>query len=76
MPTRSELIAYGRTNDEIAAELGADHLIYQTVEGMNRAILAGQERVTELEESCFTGEYLAGRVDDDYLDWLEITQES
>ncbi len=76
MPTRNELIAHGRTNREIASVMGADHLVYQTVEGMNRAILAGQSTVTELEESCFTGNYLAGNVSDEYLAYVEATQTS
>ena len=76
MPTRNELIAHGRTNREIAEVMGADHLVYQTVEGMNRAILAGQSTVTELEESCFTGNYLAGNVSDEYLAYVEATQTS
>lgn len=71
MPTRAELIAHGRTSEEVAQVMGADHLVYQTVEGMNRAILSGQSTVTELEESCFTGEYLAGSIDEEYLAWLE-----
>ncbi|MGW9021713.1 amidophosphoribosyltransferase [Leucobacter chromiiresistens] len=76
MPSRSELIAHERTPAEIAAELNADHLVYMSVEGMNRAILAGQDRVTELEQSCFTGEYITGSVDEEYLSWVEATQES
>lgn len=76
MPTRRELIAHGRTNDEIAAAMGVDRLVYQTVEGMNRAILAGQSMVTELEQSCFTGEYLAGNIDEEYLAWVEQHQQS
>ena len=76
MPSRSELIAHGRTFPEIAAEISADRLIYQTVEGMNRAILDGQSQVTELEESCFTGDYIAGRIDAEYLAWVEATQQS
>ncbi len=76
MPTRAELIAHGRTTEEIAAELGADHLIYQTVEGMDRAIMAGQDHVTRLEQSCFTGEYIAGDVDEEYLTWVESSQTS
>ena len=76
MPTRNELIAHGRTNREIASVMGADHLVYQTVEGMNRASLAGQSTVTELEESCFTGNYLAGNVSDEYLAYVEATQTS
>lgn len=76
MPTRRELIAHGRTPQEIADELGADKLIYMSVEGMRRAIMAGQERVTKLEDSCFTGNYIAGNVDEEYLAWVEETQES
>ncbi|MGK0722095.1 amidophosphoribosyltransferase [Leucobacter sp. W1478] len=76
MPSRGELIAHGRSIDQIATELAADHLVYQTVDGMNRAILDGQSAVTELEESCFTGEYLAGNVDEEYLSWVESTQTS
>ncbi|MBL3687958.1 amidophosphoribosyltransferase [Leucobacter zeae] len=76
MPSRGELIAHGRTNAEVAAEMGADHLVYQTVEGMNRAILDGQDHVTRLEESCFTGEYITGGIDEAYLEWVEATQSS
>lgn len=76
MPTRRELIAHGRTNDEVAQAMAADRLVYQTVEGMNRAILSGQSAVTKLEESCFTGEYIAGHVDEEYLAWVEANQES
>ncbi|MGO1736208.1 MAG: amidophosphoribosyltransferase, partial [Leucobacter sp.] len=76
MPTRQELVAHDRTTEEIAAELGADHMVFMSVEGMNRAILAGQDHVTELEQSCFTGEYITGDVDREYLDWVESTQVS
>jgi amidophosphoribosyltransferase len=76
MPNRDELIAHNRTVEEVAELIGADKLIYQTVEGMNSAILAGQNEAYELEESCFTGEYLAGNVDDDYLEWVEAHQKS
>ncbi|MCB1273319.1 MAG: amidophosphoribosyltransferase [Leucobacter sp.] len=76
MPSSNELIAHGRTTRQIANEMNADRLIYQTVEGMDRAIMAGQSHVTELESSCFTGEYIAGNITDEYLSWVEATQES
>lgn len=76
MPSRNELIASGRSNDEIARMIGADQLIYQTVEGMNRAILDGQNRVSALENSCFTGEYIAGNVTEEYLAWVEANLDS
>ncbi|MCL2515031.1 MAG: amidophosphoribosyltransferase [Microbacteriaceae bacterium] len=74
MPSRAELVAAGRTIPEIAEYLGADHLVYQTVEDMKSAILDGQSEITDLDMSCFTGEYVTGTVTDEYLAWVEKTQ--
>jgi amidophosphoribosyltransferase len=73
MPSRSELVAHNRKIPEIARELGADRLIYQEVEDMEQAILQGSN-VTELEMSCFTGDYVTGTVTPEYLEWVERTQ--
>jgi amidophosphoribosyltransferase len=73
MPSRRELVAAGRKIPEIAREIGADHLIYQEVDDMRDAILEGSD-VTELEMSCFTGEYVTGTVDAEYLRWVEANQ--
>jgi amidophosphoribosyltransferase len=73
MPSRRELIAAGRKIPEVARELGADYLIYQEVEDMRDAIIEGSD-VTDLEMSCFTGEYVTGTVDAEYLRWVEANQ--
>ncbi|CAN5138730.1 amidophosphoribosyltransferase [soil metagenome] len=73
MPSREELVAHGRKIPEIATELGADYLIYQEVADMQAAILEGSP-LTELEMSCFTGEYVTGTVSEEYLRWVEATQ--
>ncbi|GGE92276.1 amidophosphoribosyltransferase [Mycetocola zhadangensis] len=73
MPSRTELVAHNRKIPEIARELGADRLIYQEVEDMQQAIIQGSN-VTELEMSCFTGEYVTGNVTPEYLDWVERNQ--
>ena len=58
MSTREEMIAHGRTVDEVAAELGADSLHYLSMEGVYEAV--GVSRETHCD-ACFTGEYpLAG----------------
>jgi amidophosphoribosyltransferase len=75
MPSRAELIGHGRKIPEIATELGADHLIYQEVEDMHAAIIEGS-KVTGLDMSCFTGEYVTGTVTNEYLAWVEATQSS
>ncbi len=73
MPTRSELVAHGRTIPEMNTELGSDYLIYQEVADMQAAIIEGSD-ITELEMSCFTGEYITGTVTPEYLSWVERNQ--
>jgi amidophosphoribosyltransferase len=73
MPSRAELIASGRKIPEIATALGADHLIYQEVADMKAAILEGSS-ITDLEMSCFTGDYVTGTVTPEYLEWVERNQ--
>ncbi len=75
MPSRNELVAHGRSIPEIAEELGADYLVYQEVEDLRDAILEGSD-VTDLDMSCFDGRYVTGTVTEDYLAWVEGTQES
>jgi amidophosphoribosyltransferase len=50
-------------------------LIYQEVEDMKEAILEGSD-ITDLDMSCFTGEYCTGTVTPEYLSWLELNQSS
>ncbi|HXH34813.1 MAG TPA: amidophosphoribosyltransferase [Plantibacter sp.] len=73
MPSRQELVAHGKKIPDIARELGADNLIYQEVADMKAAILEGSG-ISELEMSCFTGEYVTGTVTPEYLEWVERSQ--
>jgi amidophosphoribosyltransferase len=75
MPSREELVAHGKKIPEIAREIGADSLIYQEIADMKAAILEGSN-VTDLEMSCFTGDYVTGTVTPEYLAWVEATQHS
>ena len=54
MSTREEMIAHGRSTDEIAAELGCDSLHYLSLEGVYEAI--GAARSTHCD-ACFSGRY-------------------
>lgn len=76
MPSRHELVAHGRTIPEIAEELGCDYLVYQEVEDLKDAILEGSTDVEDLDMSCFDGRYITGTVSEEYLAWVEGTQES
>ena len=57
MSTREEMIAHGRTVEEIAAELGADSLAYLSLEGVYEAIGTPAESHCD---ACFTGNYPLG----------------
>jgi amidophosphoribosyltransferase len=58
MSTREEMIAHGRTVEEVAEELGADSLHYLSLEGVYEAVGAPR---SEHCDACFSGEYpLAG----------------
>ena len=58
MSTREEMIAHGRTPEEIAAELGADSLHYLSLAGVYEAVGVSRD---EHCDACFSGEYpLAG----------------
>jgi amidophosphoribosyltransferase len=71
MPTRQELIANGRSNEEIAREIGADALIYQDLDALKAAVREANPRLTGFETSCFDGNYITGDVTREYLDSVE-----
>ncbi len=71
MPTRHELIANERSPEEIAREIGADELIYQDLDALERAVRELNPRLTSFEASCFSGCYVTGDVTTEYLSGVE-----
>ena len=71
MPTRQELIANGRSDEEIAREISADALIYQDLAALKAAVGEANPRLTQFETSCFDGIYITGDVTREYLDSVE-----
>ena len=74
MPTSKELIASGRTVNEIAELIGADWLLYQDLNdvhtSINTAALDNQSGIKQFEESIFTGRYIVGNISGAYLQKL------
>ncbi|MBA2675200.1 amidophosphoribosyltransferase [Ramlibacter sp.] len=62
MPTPSELVAHGRTVDEVRDIIGCDALIYQDVEGMKSAIGSLNPNIKGFDASCFDGVYVTGDI--------------
>ena len=76
MPTRSELIAAHRTEDEVAREIGADALVYQDLEELKDAVRRANPRLSQFETSCFDGIYITGDITSDYLRDIEIRRDA
>ncbi|MEG3661703.1 amidophosphoribosyltransferase [Celeribacter halophilus] len=73
MPTKRELVANGRTTDEICEELGADGLIYQKLDDLIWAAKEGNPEIENFDCSCFNGDYVTG-VTPEYLASLETSE--
>jgi amidophosphoribosyltransferase len=71
MPSVQELIGNGRTEDQIAAAIGADQLIYQDLSDLIDAAREGNPKIQKFDASCFDGQYITGDVNKDYLDRIE-----
>ena len=70
MPAAEELIAHGRTEDEVEQALGCDWLIYQDLSDLIAAVRRGNPEIREFDTSCFNGEYVTGDIDQIYLERL------
>ena len=71
MPAAKELIAHGRTEAEVAKEIGADRLIYQELDHLIDAITKGNPNLKKFDCSVFTGKYITGESDSYFTD-LEV----
>ena len=72
MPSRVELIAYERNEDQISKEIGADGLIYQNLEDLKLNITQENPLLKDFDCSCFDGKYVTGDIDDVYLNNIEL----
>ncbi len=71
MPSVRELVAHGRRKKEVQTLLGADWLIYQTLDDLIDVVRLDRPDITHWDDSCFSGEYITG-VATDYLRELEL----
>jgi len=71
MPSVEELVAHGRTEAEVATEIGADRLIFQDLDDLISAVRKGNSKLNVFDCAVFTGEYVTGDVNRDYLDHIQ-----
>mmetsp|Transcript_5164 Transcript_5164/g.12327 ORF Transcript_5164/g.12327 Transcript_5164/m.12327 type:complete len:565 (-) Transcript_5164:113-1807(-) len=74
IPTRKELIAYEREEDEIAALIGCDWVMYQDLNDLEDSVTAcsgPNTSLTNFDTSCFSGTYVTGqKIGDSYFQRL------
>jgi amidophosphoribosyltransferase len=72
MPAAAELVACGRTEEEVADYIGADWLIYQDLPDLIKSVCYDDGQIKEFDTSCFSGEYVTGDITTEYLQQIEI----
>ena len=70
MPSAEELIAYGRTEEEVGVAISADKIFYQDLSDLIASVQKGNKKISRFDCSVFTGEYVT-EVSDDYFEELK-----
>ena len=73
MAATNELIASGRTDEQVAKEIGADWLIYQDLNDLIASAQEGNPNIQNFEISIFDGNYPTS-ISSDYLEDLESSR--
>jgi amidophosphoribosyltransferase len=73
MSTRREFVARDRTEAEVARHIGADAVIYQTLDDLVESVTAGGPEIEHMCTACFSGDYPTGDITADML--LQIENE-
>lgn len=80
MQTRTEFVARNSDFDQIAKKIGADKVIYQTLDNLKEAVRMENKKLKNFCAACFDGNYITGDVTPEMLEEIEkerkIAQES
>ncbi len=71
MAVATELVANGRSEDDVAAHIGADWLIYQDLDDLVAACRHDDASISEFDTSCFSGRYVTADVTTQFLERIE-----
>ena len=74
MPSAEELIAHGRSEEEVCELIGADWLVYQDLDDLIDSCAEGNPAIKQFDCSVFNGEYITGDVDEQYLAALDAAR--
>ena len=71
MPSRNELIAHNKTEEEICKDIGADGVVYQDIDDLKANITKENKKLIQFDASCFDGNYVTQDIDENYLNLIE-----
>jgi amidophosphoribosyltransferase len=71
MQTKTEFVARDADLDQIAKKIGADKVIYQTLDNLKAAVRLGNPKITHFCAACFDGIYPTGDVTPEILKDIE-----
>ena len=71
MSTKNEFIAKDRTPAEVAEAIGADGVVYQTLENLIASVREGNPQIQATCSACFSGVYPTGDVTEEQLARIE-----
>ena len=74
MPTSEELVAFNRTDKEVAEVINADWLVYQDLDDLVECSKAGNREIKTFECSVFDGNYVTGDIDAAYMERVAATR--
>ena len=62
MPSETDLVAHGRTEEEVRQLIGCDALIYQDLDALKSIISTINPAIRNVDSSCFDGVYVTGDI--------------
>lgn len=72
LPTTTELVANGRSVEDVCKYIGADALFYGTIEDLRQSVRIGNRKIKHFSEGCFTKKYPTPEVTPAYLNKLSV----
>ncbi len=71
MQTKTEFVARDASVEQIAKKIGADKVVYQRLESLEKAVHLGNKKLTRFCGACFNGNYPTGDVTPEILESIE-----
>jgi len=71
LPARNEMVAYGRTEEEIAEAIGADRVVFQRMDDLVESTRKFNPEIKRFDCSVFDGNYVTGGITEEYFKRLE-----